>query len=143
MGVLVVRFFSSSMLLMNPSDAAQVSKIFFGGEPWLVHCVNKRTVKASFFPPHYLLKAAETLRSDGVRVATVHCWEMLPTRKGPRTLAKRFSCRLETGGKSPVTRVEEFVLAPSPSPSVLQFSFTFTFICTSTLTLSRSGSGEE
>ena len=34
--------------------------------------------------------AAALLKTDAIRTALVHCWEPLPMRKGPQTLAQRF-----------------------------------------------------
>lgn len=76
---------------VEPQDAAQVQKIFFGSSPWLVSCVTANTAGGK--PPKVLEKAAEQLRAEGVRTARVHCWEPLPTKKGQRTLAQRFGFR--------------------------------------------------
>ncbi|CAK0861254.1 unnamed protein product [Prorocentrum cordatum] len=70
-------------------DAGTVKDIFFGGKPWVVYCVNKRTGASTQHLP-MLAKAAEILRPEGIKVAEVHCWNPLPTKRGPRTLAKRF-----------------------------------------------------
>eukprot|EP00438_Fugacium_kawagutii_P022776 Skav228481 [mRNA] locus=scaffold1092:61890:85306:- [translate_table: standard] len=76
--------------LVPPDDTEQVKDIFFGGSAWLVSCVtNKSAAKA----PRVLEAAAEVLRPRGVRVARVHCWHPLETKKGKRTLAQRFGFR--------------------------------------------------
>ena len=80
--------------VIPPDDAKQVQDIFFGGNAWLVSCVTKKSAAAK--PPSTLQAAAELLRPRGVRVARVHCWELLETKKGLRSLAQRFGFR-ETG----------------------------------------------
>lgn len=76
--------------LVPPDDTDQVKDIFFGGSAWLVSCVtNKSAAKA----PRVLEAAAEVLRPRGVRVARVHCWHPVETKKGKRTLAQRFGFR--------------------------------------------------
>ncbi|CAE7203110.1 hypothetical protein AK812_SmicGene39624 [Symbiodinium microadriaticum] len=72
-------------------DSKQVQDIFFGGNAWLVSCVTSKT--AATKPPSVLQAAAELLRPRGVRVARVHCWEPLETKKGLRSLAQRFGFR--------------------------------------------------
>mmetsp|Transcript_16175 Transcript_16175/g.30440 ORF Transcript_16175/g.30440 Transcript_16175/m.30440 type:complete len:181 (+) Transcript_16175:3-545(+) len=77
--------------LVPPDDAKQIQEIFFGGNSWLVSCVTNKTAASE--PPSILQAAAELLRPRGVRVARVHCWEPLETKKGRRTLAQRFGFR--------------------------------------------------
>ena len=72
-------------------DSKQVQDIFFGGNAWLVSCVTSKA--AATKPPSVLQAAAELLRPRGVRVARVHCWEPLETKKGLRSLAQRFGFR--------------------------------------------------
>lgn len=75
-----------------PADVATVQSIFFGGQPWVVYCVDGRTGASAQHLP-LLNKAAEILRPEGIRVAEVHCWVPLPTKAGTRTLAERFRFR--------------------------------------------------
>lgn len=77
--------------LVPPDDAAQVQDIFFGGKAWLVSCVTVKSAAAK--APQVLEAAAEVLRPRGVKVARVHCWEPIETKKGQRTLAQRFGFR--------------------------------------------------
>lgn len=87
-------------------DSEQVKDIFFGGTAWLVSCI---TNKSATKPPRVLEAAAEVLRPRGVRVARVHCWHPIETKKGKRTLAQRFGFRekppvvMATNGKAPPT----------------------------------------
>eukprot|EP00931_Biecheleriopsis_adriatica_P089895 TRINITY_DN63967_c0_g1_i1.p1 TRINITY_DN63967_c0_g1~~TRINITY_DN63967_c0_g1_i1.p1 ORF type:complete len:344 (-),score=62.40 TRINITY_DN63967_c0_g1_i1:4-1035(-) len=85
-------FLNPLVLKVAEHDAERVQELFFGGGAWLVYCVNRRTFSSG---EHLkvLTQAAEGLRHHGVRTAEVHCWTPLPTRKGPRTLAKRFRFR--------------------------------------------------
>lgn len=90
-GVLLLQeYWSPAVLRVMPQDAARVKDIFFGTGSWLVHCVNERTAGENL---PGLTKAAELLRPESVRVAQVHCWTPMPTKKGPRTLARRFRFR--------------------------------------------------
>merc|ERR1719284_1920573 len=77
--------------VVNPGDVRETERIFFGGDPWLVSCVTTQSVKKP--PPKVLMEAAEILRPHGMRVARVHCWEPVETRKGAQTLANRFGFR--------------------------------------------------
>ena len=77
--------------VVPPDDSKQVQDIFFGGHAWLVSCVTLKSAAAK--PPAALQGAAELLRPRGVRVARVHCWEPLETKKGLRSLAQRFGFR--------------------------------------------------
>mmetsp|Transcript_56958 Transcript_56958/g.133607 ORF Transcript_56958/g.133607 Transcript_56958/m.133607 type:complete len:360 (-) Transcript_56958:25-1104(-) len=77
--------------VVPPGDSKQVQDIFFGGNAWLVSCVTSKTAAAK--APSVLQAAAELLRPRGVRVARVHCWEPLETKKGLRSLAQRFGFR--------------------------------------------------
>ena len=71
-------------------DSQQVKDIFFGGTAWLISCI---TDKSAAKAPRVLEEAAQLLRPRGVRVARVHCWHPLDTKKGKRTLAQRFGFR--------------------------------------------------
>lgn len=72
----------------------------------MVSCI---TNKSATKPPRVLEAAAEVLRPRGVRVARVHCWHPIETKKGKRTLAQRFGFRekppvvMATNGKAPPT----------------------------------------
>eukprot|EP00435_Cladocopium_sp_Y103_P047040 s1076_g13.t1 len=94
--------------LVPADDSEQVKDIFFGGTAWLVSCI---TNKSATKPPRVLEAAAEVLRPRGVRVARVHCWHPIETKKGKRTLAQRFGFRekppvvMATNGKAPPTFV--------------------------------------
>ncbi|CAK9091420.1 unnamed protein product [Durusdinium trenchii] len=97
-GPAVVAFFLTAqeyvdplVRLVGPEDSQQVNEIFFGGNPWLISCVTEKTAHKK--PPRVLEAAAEVLRPRGVRVARVHCWEPLETKKGRQTLAQRFGFR--------------------------------------------------
>ncbi|CAJ1437208.1 unnamed protein product [Effrenium voratum] len=76
--------------IVAPDDTDQVQDIFFGGAAWLVSCVTRKSPEKA---PAVLTAAAELLRPRGVKTARVHCWELLETKKGPRTLAHRFGFR--------------------------------------------------
>jgi len=90
-GVLLLwEHMSPLVLRVPPQDVDRVKDIFFGKGSWLVHCVNERTDGEYM---KVLSKQAERLRPNGVRVAQVHCWTPIPTKKGPRSLARRFKFR--------------------------------------------------
>lgn len=114
-GPAIAAFFLTAKEWVDPlvrfvpaDDAEQVKEIFFGGTAWLVSCV---TNKSATKPPKVLEAAAQVLRPRGVRVARVHCWHPLDTKKGKRTLAERFGFRnkppvvMATTGKGPPTFV--------------------------------------
>jgi len=82
-----------------PEDVAQVNDIFFGGNLWLVSCVNSRSGRSQ--PPKVLTEAAGLLRVWGMRTARVHCWKPVDFAAGKQTLAKRFGFRT----KPPVVMV--------------------------------------
>jgi len=88
-----------AIVVVEPRDTAQIEKIFFGGNPWMVSCVTAKS--ALLKPPATLEKTAALLLPEGVRVARVHCWELIQTRKGKQTLAQRFGL----GKKPPVVMV--------------------------------------
>ena len=85
--------------LVAPGDARAIESVFAGGRPWLVSCVTPKSAAAP--PPKVLVKVAERLRPDGVRVARVHCWEPLPGQGPPTTLAAKYGLR----GRPPVVMV--------------------------------------
>ena len=91
--------------LVAPGDARAIESVFAGGRPWLVSCVTPKSAAAP--PPKVLVKVAERLRPDGVRVARVHCWEPLPGQGPPTTLAAKYGLWgrppvvMVTGGQGP------------------------------------------
>ena len=102
--------------VVPPDDSKQVQDIFFGGNAWLISCVTVKSAAAK--PPSTLQAAAELLRPRGVRVARVHCWEPLETKKGLRSLAQRFGFRdkppvvMATRGKGTPTLLAATGLQP-------------------------------
>lgn len=87
----LLEYVNPLVLKVQPHDAETIKKVFFGGDSWVVYCVNKRIDGGVH--TQMLQKAAQILRPEGIHVAEVHCWIPLPTRKGPRTLAQRFRFR--------------------------------------------------
>ena len=90
-GLMVYDWLDPPLRLVAAGDAAQVRRIFSGGEPWLVTCVTEKTARAT--PPKALARAAELLRGDGVRVARVHCWAPSDAFDPPKSPAARFGLK--------------------------------------------------
>eukprot|EP00927_Polykrikos_kofoidii_P022293 TRINITY_DN20847_c0_g1_i1.p1 TRINITY_DN20847_c0_g1~~TRINITY_DN20847_c0_g1_i1.p1 ORF type:complete len:549 (+),score=84.28 TRINITY_DN20847_c0_g1_i1:210-1856(+) len=89
----------SHLVRVNFEDEEWVKEVFFGGQPWVVHCLSSRSgisEKAGTFDavppstdqvPEAFLDAALYLRSMAT-FGTIACWERLPSGK---TLAQRFN----------------------------------------------------
>mmetsp|Transcript_76481 Transcript_76481/g.212431 ORF Transcript_76481/g.212431 Transcript_76481/m.212431 type:complete len:443 (+) Transcript_76481:66-1394(+) len=77
---------TSFVVNVDLRDEGWVKEVFFGGKPWVVHCLDKRaSVKQDV--PDVFVEAAFELRSMAT-FGTVYCWERLPSG---RTLAQRFN----------------------------------------------------
>lgn len=71
---------------LDAKDTAGLKAALFGGDPWLIYCVNSETANKRL--PKVLEESARDLHgSIGVRTATLPCWE--PTESG-RSVAQRF-----------------------------------------------------
>lgn len=92
---------------IDVQDTATLKNVLFGGDPWLVYCVNNETENLRL--PRVLEDSARDLsRSTGVRVGVVRCWDQ--TQSG-RSVAQRFKLNL----KPPLS----FVVANGNKPRVL------------------------
>lgn len=72
----------------DPLDTAKMKDVLFGGDPWVVYCVDNVTVNQRL--PKFLEEGAELLHSEGVKLAVIPCWEKMASGK---TLADRFKFR--------------------------------------------------
>lgn len=76
----------SSIGILDIKDTAKLKAVLFGGEPWLIYCVNNVTQSQRL--PKVLEEGASSLKSNiGLRVGVLPCWE--PTESG-RSVAQRF-----------------------------------------------------
>lgn len=74
---------------LDVQDTAKLKEVLFGGEPWLIYCVNNETQGQRL--PKVLEESARSLRSSiGLNVGVLSCWE--PTSSG-RSVAQRFKLR--------------------------------------------------
>eukprot|EP00971_Amphidinium_carterae_P193981 3848841-Amphidinium_carterae.1 len=96
----------NGVVTLDVRDSAQLKNVLFGGEPWLVYCVNNQTVTHRL--PRVLEDATYGLKRDlGVQVGVLACWDK--TESG-RSVAKRFKLKsspplmfLIANGNSPRT----------------------------------------
>ncbi|CAK9068639.1 unnamed protein product [Durusdinium trenchii] len=92
---------------LDVQDTNKLKTVLFGGDPWLIYCVNDDTV--NYRLPEVLEQSARSLyRSLGVSVGVLRCWE--ETASG-RSVAQRFKLNL----KPPLS----FVVANGNKPRVL------------------------
>jgi len=100
---------TSMVLSVDIQDEAWVREVFFGGRPWIVHCVDpKASVKQDI--PDVFEEAAFEMRANAT-FGTLACWERLKYSK--KTLAQRFHLP-----KPPVT----FVVANGDPPVMLDMA---------------------
>jgi len=77
----------SGIVSIDVSNTAQVKDILFGGEPWLIYCVNNET--SSHRLPQILEDSARGLYSSiGLNTGVMGCWDK--TESG-RSVAERFN----------------------------------------------------
>jgi len=92
---------------LDARDTATLKQVLFGGEPWLVYCVNNETVNQRL--PKVLEDSAKTLSGSlGLKTGVLKCWD--PTESG-RSIAQRFKLKLSP----PLT----FVVANANKPRVV------------------------
>lgn len=97
----------ASIETLNVHDTTRLKSVLFGGEPWLVHCVNNRTGSQTL--PEVLTTSARDLEALGLRLGTLGCWEH--TSSG-RSVAERFQLKK----RPPLT----FVIANGNKPKVVE-----------------------
>mmetsp|Transcript_43103 Transcript_43103/g.93897 ORF Transcript_43103/g.93897 Transcript_43103/m.93897 type:complete len:438 (+) Transcript_43103:27-1340(+) len=79
----------SGIVPLDVQDSAGLKSILFGGDPWLIYCVNEQTSHQPL--PKVLEDSASKLWSSiGIKVGTLNCWEK--TSSG-RSVAQRFKLR--------------------------------------------------
>lgn len=77
----------SHLVHVDLEDEAWVKEVFFGGRPWVLHCLDTRaTVRQEV--PEVLKDSAFKLRHMAT-FGTINCWDRLP--QSQKTLAQRFS----------------------------------------------------
>mmetsp|Transcript_129770 Transcript_129770/g.225514 ORF Transcript_129770/g.225514 Transcript_129770/m.225514 type:complete len:453 (+) Transcript_129770:130-1488(+) len=97
----------SGIKVLDIKDTAKLKEVLFGGDPWLVYCVNNVTQSQRL--PKVLEEGASSLKSNiGLRLGVLSCWEQ--TESG-RSVAQRFKLK-----SSPPLA---FVVANGNKPRVL------------------------
>lgn len=100
----------NGVVTLDVQDTAKLKKVLFGGDPWLVYCINDETVNHRL--PQILEESARSLwRSLGLSVGILRCWDQ--TSSG-RSVAQRFSLSL----KPPLS----FVVANGNKPRPLHLT---------------------
>lgn len=80
----------TGMTDLDEKDTATLKQVLFGGDPWLVYCVNNDTVSQRL--PKVLEESARTLSGSlGLSTGVLKCWD--PTESG-RSVAQRFKLKL-------------------------------------------------
>lgn len=75
---------------LDEKDTAMLKQVLFGGEPWLVYCVNNDTISQRL--PKVLEDSARSLSSSlGMKTGVLKCWDS--TASG-RSVAQRFKLKL-------------------------------------------------
>jgi len=75
---------------LDEKDTATLKQVLFGGDPWLVYCVNNDTVNQRL--PKVLEESANTLRSNlGVSTGVLKCWDQM---ESGRSVVERFKLKL-------------------------------------------------
>eukprot|EP00931_Biecheleriopsis_adriatica_P078164 TRINITY_DN51630_c0_g1_i1.p1 TRINITY_DN51630_c0_g1~~TRINITY_DN51630_c0_g1_i1.p1 ORF type:complete len:424 (-),score=105.01 TRINITY_DN51630_c0_g1_i1:33-1304(-) len=81
----------SGVVNVDVQDTTKLKNVLFGGEPWLIYCVNSDTVNYPL--PRVVEDSAWTLWSNlRVSVGVLHCWDK--TESG-RSVAQRFKMNLK------------------------------------------------
>ncbi|CAJ1451171.1 unnamed protein product [Effrenium voratum] len=76
---------------LDVQDTAKLKKVLFGGDPWLIYCVNDDTVNHRL--PQVLEESGRSLwRNLGLSVGVLRCWDQ--TASG-RSVAQRFKLNLK------------------------------------------------
>eukprot|EP00929_Paragymnodinium_shiwhaense_P008337 TRINITY_DN112289_c0_g1_i1.p1 TRINITY_DN112289_c0_g1~~TRINITY_DN112289_c0_g1_i1.p1 ORF type:complete len:434 (+),score=153.17 TRINITY_DN112289_c0_g1_i1:189-1490(+) len=92
---------------LDIADTGKLKTVLFGGDPWLIYCVDNRTEKMKL--PEVLTESTTPLwRNLGTQVGVLHCWD--ETASG-RSIAKRFNLKL--------TPPLQFVVANGNKPKKL------------------------
>lgn len=95
---------------LDVQDTAKLKTVLFGGEPWLIYCINADT--ENYPLPKVLEESARSLwRSSGLSVGVLKCWD--ETSSG-RSVAQRFKLNL----KPPLA----FVVANGNKPKTLRLT---------------------
>jgi len=75
---------------LDLNDTAQLKNILFGGEPWLIYCVNEYSEKAKV--PQILSDSSGPLWSNhGVQTGMLRCWDDMASTN--RSVATRFNLK--------------------------------------------------
>lgn len=100
----------SGLSHVDVQDTANLKALLFGGQPWLVYCVNNQTLN---YPLPTVLEegSGQLWRSLGVQVGVLRCWDS--TASG-RSVAQRFGLK-----RSPPL---SFVVANGNKPRVVDFA---------------------
>lgn len=72
----------SKVVAIKPSDSAQLKKVFYTGEPWLIECTSSSSASPMVYGAESALK--------GVQIGTLDCGAMLPSGK---TTFERFKLK--------------------------------------------------
>lgn len=97
----------SGVSVLDVQDTATLKRVLFGGDPWLIYCVDNVTESQKL--PQVLTESSWSVkRSTGLRMGTLRCWE---TTESGRSVAQRFKMKL----KPPLT----FVVANGNKPRAL------------------------
>eukprot|EP00438_Fugacium_kawagutii_P036658 Skav236019 [mRNA] locus=scaffold1524:21654:23362:- [translate_table: standard] len=100
----------NGIVQLDVQDTAKLKTVLFGGEPWLIYCVNAET--ENYRLPKVLEESARSLwRSLGLSVGVLKCWE--ETSSG-RSVAQRF----KLGLRPPLS----FVVANGNKPKTLKLT---------------------
>ncbi|CAE7235868.1 SYP42 [Symbiodinium natans] len=100
----------NGVVALDAQDTAKLKKVLFGGDPWLIYCINDETVNQRL--PQILEESGRSLwRSLGLSVGLLRCWD--ETSSG-RSVAQRFKLSL----KPPLS----FVVANGNKPRLLQLT---------------------
>ncbi|CAE7776776.1 SYP42 [Symbiodinium sp. CCMP2592] len=98
----------NGVVTLDVQDTAKLKKVLFGGDPWLIYCINDETVNHRL--PQILEESGRSLwRSLGLSVGILRCWDQ--TSSG-RSVAQRFSLSL----KPPLSFVVANGNKPRPLP---------------------------
>ena len=97
----------NGIVQLDVQDTAKLKSVLFGGEPWLIYCVNQDTENYRL-PPVLEENARSLWRNLGLSVGVLKCWE---TTSSGRSVAQRFKLNL----KPPLA----FVVANGNKPRTL------------------------
>jgi hypothetical protein len=98
---------NKGVVAIDVKDTAKLKSVLFGGDPWLIYCVNNETVNQRL--PRVLEDSTSTLWSSlGVRVGVLKCWDRM---ESGRSVVQRFKLKMSP----PLT----FAVANGDSPRLV------------------------